>query len=844
MLDRDSLQIPGSLNKQDIDTYFSETPFVDFRKLDYVGPGLRERYYDSYELKDPFSFDAIKPYYKERTLEDQGEIVLKKSVSKGIKKMVPKIAYNDTFTNTLKDLSLANNYRMTRTGKTIKGVKKMTGKDVIFTILKLKTGDKKEQRVQERADLGCDYRSSNHLINKENMYYGEANFTKIDELMGCYISLYNQILRDNEGLLYFDPVLNEELENIKDNFDGEEEDYRRMNEILKKMTVTKNTLTNRRIKEVKFNCKIKNKDFIKKYNNKIKYICKKYGDIKQLFKEADLDRYLLPENGEIDSDYFYMIRREFTKCYRKNTGRVSCVIADIDFDDSDKGTTDFAVMLRLFSHVKCYIAKNKTKRKKNHATVLFPLGEFTDAMSIRYICDILKIMGLNDINHKYYIGKNIFNFTLFKQMQSNSEKLITELISNFSNPFGRAYFETFKTYMDVYGKSIEDFESIEGCIDFIYRKLREKTPDLDPDGEVIYEKKGFLMDNFNWYKKEFAEIFPDRVLERAFSNDNYKSKYKDVNLLENENKEKLKEEIRKQKIKRIDIEHKLNILKEKKRKEKLEKKKEEYFDNLLLFDRKYYDDNHGVKEFLEKVYNTKTYTTLKDFDKDFMEISVSRRFTLGRIAYALTYNYNINFKEDELCSFILNHAHICNSDYKFEVSEFYKIIQTGYNDATFELHKKGFRKKKDKFSNISRACATYNSINKGMLKKVDLFIEQFGKIPENELMLNIKKLNKNSKHLDEFKKLFELCKKKNFRKIRTLFIDAYTKALSKNLSRLDEKQKELYIKKIRKQSKLILRKIKKMLLKCKVICKVICKVVANHLICYKIKEKKLSLRFA
>lgn len=102
-------------------------------------------------------------------------------------------------------------------------------------------------------------------------------------------------------------------------------------------------------------------------------------------------------------------------------GFVKCLVLDIDYDYTVYGNCMLTCLELLLSNIIHLTVRNKvpqTRRnydcsKLNHCTIYIPFKEYHKLEEIKFLDDFFKFIGVNDINHTYYIGKNPGNLKLF-----------------------------------------------------------------------------------------------------------------------------------------------------------------------------------------------------------------------------------------------------------------------------------------------------------------------------------------------------------------------------------------------------------------------------------------------
>lgn len=128
------------------------------------------------------------------------------------------------------------------------------------------------------------------------------------------------------------------------------------------------------------------------------------------------------------------IRRNLYNPHCIRTGKVKCLVLDVDYDYTVYGDCMLKCIELLLEEIIHLTVRNKVPivrkdyncKKLNHCTIYIPFEEYHNLEEIKYLDDFFKFLSINDIGHTYYIGKNPGNLNLFDVYLSNSYSVKTK----------------------------------------------------------------------------------------------------------------------------------------------------------------------------------------------------------------------------------------------------------------------------------------------------------------------------------------------------------------------------------------------------------------------------------
>lgn len=209
---------------------------------------------------------------------------------------------------------------------------------------------------------------------------------------------------------------------------------------------------------------------IEKWNEKIDELIEKYKDYSKIVNLLKLS-YLKEPITQKD------VSRLMKNLYEPNIirlGIVKCLVLDVDYDYTVYGNCMLTCLELLLSNIIHLTVRNKvpqTRRsydcsKLNHCTIYIPFKEYHKLEEIKFLDDFFKFIGVNDINHTYYIGKNPGNLKLFDVYFSSKYSPKTQIrpkyiddILNEENDFTNLIKEVIINYLILFDRD-EEIEEI------------------------------------------------------------------------------------------------------------------------------------------------------------------------------------------------------------------------------------------------------------------------------------------------------------------------------------------------------------------------------------------------
>lgn len=232
------------------------------------------------------------------------------------------------------------------------------GDNIITGIEKNKTKNKKNDKILSIPVMNFDtnVKSPKHFMNMENIYAGYCSNDQVSDLVNLFMEFLNKY-------------------NSNETID------------------------------------------IEKWNEKINKLIEKYEDcskIVDLLKSSYL-------KGPITKKDINRLMKNLYKPNIIRLGFIKCLVLDIDYDYTVYGNCMLTCLELLLSNIIHLTVRNKvpqTRRnydcsKLNHCTMYIPFKEYHKLEEIKFLDDFFKFIGVNDINHTYYIGKNPGNLELF-----------------------------------------------------------------------------------------------------------------------------------------------------------------------------------------------------------------------------------------------------------------------------------------------------------------------------------------------------------------------------------------------------------------------------------------------
>lgn len=582
-------------------------------------------------------------------------------------------------------------------------------------------------KILESGDKSAKYELTNIYLRAENSYK-KGNLSE-EDLKNYYFNCKTRF-----------------EEKYKTNFDDE-------------IYITKNSLLNKNIK-LKFNPIKLDYEFIEKFNNEIDKIIEQSGKyVSELKKKIE---YLKFADGEdLTSSKYYKIKNTLVKNYLHSPKTLSMIVLDIDLPNNNVGRIYLHILLELLGEFKSYFVKNTLKYKGEegslHGTVYIPLGGRYKREDVDFVAKFFKLIGLNDLNHKYYVGKCPFNQN--------------DLFDTFKSTSNRYIFDTMKDPNSILYKLIYSVLSSHYAIEEIGLNLSDdgiKTfngviLDIKTGINNCYDKIG-LLKNLNKEQRLFFFLDNYNVIKEIILKNNKVKTINKVICIINGNKKELELD----ENNKIISYHKDNGKELYYNNEKIDKiisvsgkridDSNEIFTDLSYFGRlkslgfnikfKYKEDNlmsatnfievvdmrtetnkskkekeklnnvnyKEITEFIKSLNGKCKKRTIKDLEEFKVELNSERRVNIYWFACLCGSCRKLKIKEYELIELILNNWKIRDDDKKYTENDIKYEIQRGY--------KNGKKYYKENVNNKYNECAIYkSSLNKkakALLKDLDI----------------------------------------------------------------------------------------------------------------------------
>lgn len=533
--------------------------------------------------------------------------------------------------------------------------------------------------------------------------------------------------------------------------------------------------------------------------------------------------------------FYNVIKSTLLKLYLHSSKTMPVIPLDIDLNNNVGGYFSLLLLQELMKEFKCYFVKNKLSYKGEeklfHGSLYIILDGRYKREDIDFIAKLFKIIGLNDLNHKYFVAKNLFNYELFNLYESTSNRCIFDTMKDPNSLLYKIIEEVIENHYaikelnlciedeqeDIFGNKIL---SIKNSINKIYEKF-SLLKNLNKENQYF-----FFLDNYSFYHKFVLKDDNYKITNKI----TYREKDGTIHTVEIDKINKKYFDDRTEYWINGDLINLDEIIS--KEGTSCKENEKEYFNNTACYGRlkklgynvnminlkgiekvqgtsfievedyrtkkenekEILEDNVGYQEITDFIQNSNgkcKKRTIKDLEKFNVKLYSRRKTNLYWFARKCGSCRKLNIEELDFINYILNNWWIRNDDNKYDNESLREIIQSGWKDGREFYENTVSRPYNDYQVFLSGINSKINSIKRDL----DITIKcLYNREDIRALKRQIRARRKSDPYLWLMVELFET----RFKNCKELFIKTFEKTI--DFSTLNKKEREKLREKIIKES--------------------------------------------